>query len=49
MHGGAAGSGAPKNNSNALKGGGYTREALEWRRKIAELMRVSRQSLLEMW
>jgi hypothetical protein len=39
MHGGAAGSGAPSNNQNALKHGFYTRQA------IAE--RAARQELLD--
>jgi glucans biosynthesis protein len=29
MHGGAAGSGAPRGNKNALKHGRYTREAID--------------------
>jgi hypothetical protein len=41
MHGGAKGSGAPKGNRNALKHGGFTKEALaelaELRRLIAEV------------
>jgi len=37
MHGGAAGSGAPKGNSNALKHGLYTTDAKEMRRHIREL------------
>ena len=39
MHGGAAGAGAPKGNHNALKHGLYTREMLEERRELAQLMR----------
>ena len=39
MHGGAAGSGAPKGNKNALKSGYYTKEAIEERRAIRQLMR----------
>jgi glucans biosynthesis protein len=38
MHGGAAGSGAPKGNTNALKHGGYTRTALAERRQFSELL-----------
>ena len=34
MHGGARGSGAPLGNKNALKHGGFTREALT---ELAEL------------
>jgi hypothetical protein len=39
MHGGA-GSGAPLGNKNALKHGFYTMEAIEARRKLAELKRA---------
>ena len=46
MHGGAPGSGAPRGNKNALKHGLYTREAIEERRQLRELMRQSRQLLL---
>jgi hypothetical protein len=42
MHGGAAGSGAPKGNRNALKHGVYTTEAIDWRKQINQLMRSSR-------
>jgi glucans biosynthesis protein len=42
MHGGAAGSGAPKGNRNALKHGVYTSEAIDWRKHINQLMRSSR-------
>jgi uncharacterized protein YjcR len=42
MHGGAAGSGAPRGNKNALKHGLYTREAIEERRQLRALMRQSR-------
>ncbi|MFM9898066.1 MAG: HGGxSTG domain-containing protein [Sphingorhabdus sp.] len=42
MHGGAAGSGAPDGNRNALKHGVYTSEAIEWRKQINQLMRSSR-------
>ena len=38
MHGGAAGSGAPKGNSNALKHGLYTREAIEERKALRDLI-----------
>ena len=47
MHGGAAGSGAPKGNKNALKHGKYTREMLELRREMAQLMREAKQTLRE--
>jgi glucans biosynthesis protein len=43
MHGGRAG--APRGNSNALKHGLYTREAITRRRYIRELMRESRKTI----
>jgi uncharacterized protein YjcR len=43
MHGGAAGSGAPKGNINALKHGHYTREAIAERQSLQSLLRVSRE------
>jgi uncharacterized protein YjcR len=43
MHGGASGSGAPKGNRNALKHGRYTRELLEFRRAVRELVREARE------
>jgi hypothetical protein len=42
MHGGAAESGAPRGNKNALKCGLYTREAIAERRQLRALMRQSR-------
>lgn len=48
MHGGAAGSGAPKGDQNALKSGLYTREMIEARRKLAQLMREARATLRDM-
>jgi len=39
MHGGANGSGAPKNNKNALKTGFYTKEAIEERRRDKAYLR----------
>ena len=39
MHGGAKGSGAPEGNTNALKHGLFTREALEEARALRTLMR----------
>jgi glucans biosynthesis protein len=42
MHGGAAGSGAPRGNKNALKHGRYTRAAIEERRRLRALLRQSR-------
>lgn len=46
MHGGAAGSGAPRGNKNAVKHGQYTREAIEERRQLQTLLRQS-QELIE--
>jgi hypothetical protein len=46
MHGGAAGSGAPADNTNALKHGLFTAEALSERRGMSELLRQSRKLLL---
>jgi uncharacterized protein YjcR len=34
--------GAPKGNKNALKHGGYTAEAIEWRREISSMLRSMR-------
>lgn len=48
MHGGAAGSGAPRGNKNALKTGCYTREMLEMRRKLANLKREARATLKQL-
>jgi len=42
MHGGAPGSGAPRDNQNALKHGLYTRETIEERRQLRALMRQTR-------
>jgi glucans biosynthesis protein len=47
MHGGAAGSGAPRGNKNARKHGLYTHEAIAQHRQFAELMRQSRKLLLK--
>lgn len=41
MHGGAAGSGAPRGNQNALKHGLYTRE---WKELLAHIRALSRQT-----
>jgi hypothetical protein len=43
MHGGALGSGAPKNNKNALKHGLNTKEAIEERKQLRTLLRQSRK------
>ena len=45
MHGGAAGSGAPAGNRNALKHGRYTRELIEFKRSVRELLRESAAKL----
>jgi uncharacterized protein YjcR len=42
MHGGAAGSGAPRGNKNALKSGFYTREKILERRVLQGLLREAR-------
>ena len=38
MHGGAKGSGARAGNRNALKHGRYSRETVEFRRRMRELL-----------
>ena len=38
MHGGAEGSGSPKGNKNALKHGRYTREAIQRRKALRDLV-----------
>jgi hypothetical protein len=45
MHGGAAGSGAPRGNKNALKHGRYTRERIEVDRHTRALLRQARDLL----
>jgi hypothetical protein len=47
MHGGAAGSGAPKANRNALKHGLTTRGAIEQTRAVNTILRRSRKMLDE--
>ncbi len=47
MHGGAAGSGAPKKNQNALKHGLHTKEAREQRKAVSALLKRSRHLLDE--
>jgi len=47
MHGGAAGSGAPKGNQNALKHGRYTRDAIEEGRQLRFLLRAARDLIQE--
>ena len=48
MHGGAAGSGAPRANQNARKHGLFTRDAIAERRQIQVLLGESRKLLEEM-
>ena len=45
MHGGATGSGAPAGNRNALKHGCYSREVLEFRHAMRELLRENAEKL----
>jgi glucans biosynthesis protein len=47
MHGGAAGSGAPIGNANALRHGHYTAAAIARRRQLSELIRTARATLSE--
>lgn len=48
MHGGARGSGAPAGNANALKYGLYTKEMVERRQAIAQLIRNTEGMLVEL-
>jgi uncharacterized protein YjcR len=45
MHGGATGSGAPRGNTNALKHGMYTREAIADRKALGDMMRDFKETL----
>jgi hypothetical protein len=45
MHGGAAGSGAPVGNQNALKSGRYTRQVIAERKAFRELLREVKETL----
>ena len=45
MHGGAAGSGAPAGNQNALKHGMYSRDALEFKKHMRKLLRDGRDAI----
>jgi glucans biosynthesis protein len=47
MHGGAAGTGAPRGNQNAFKHGLSTREMIEQRKAVNALLRRSRKILDE--
>jgi uncharacterized protein YjcR len=48
MHGGAAGSGAPKGNRNARKHGLFSGDAIEERRRIRAVLGEARKLLEEM-
>lgn len=43
MHGGAKGSGAPEGNQNALKHGRFTKENLEFEKRIREIYREGKE------
>jgi hypothetical protein len=43
MHGGAEGSGAPEGNTNALKHGRYTKEAIKRRRAMTQMLRIAKK------
>jgi len=45
MHGGAPGSGAPKQNQNALRHGVFTRQAIEERKHVQALLQQPRKLL----
>ena len=45
MHGGAAGSGAPRNNQNAITHGLFTKLAIEERKQVQALLREARNLL----
>jgi glucans biosynthesis protein len=45
MHGGAAGSGAPRENRNAWKSGRFTREAIDERSQVWVLLNEARRLL----
>ncbi len=48
MHGGAAGSGAPKGNKNALKHGGRSTMIIDNRKHLNNVMRKMRQLIKQM-
>ena len=45
MHGGSAGSGAPRGNHNALKSGDDTKQAIEARQALRDLLRAARKTI----
>jgi hypothetical protein len=45
MHGSAPGSGAPRENKNALKHGRYTQERIEERQQVREILRQALELL----
>jgi uncharacterized protein YjcR len=45
MHGGAAGSGAPAGNQNALKHGMYSRDTLEFKKHMRKLLGDGRDAI----
>jgi uncharacterized protein YjcR len=47
MHGGAAGSGAPKGNQNALKHGLYTAKSIQERKSVRQLIRDAKALIEE--
>jgi len=47
MHGGAKGSGAPRGNQNAFKHGFYTKQAIEERKKLRQLIREAKRLIEE--
>jgi hypothetical protein len=48
MHGGAAGSGAPRGNQNARKNGLYTREARAKRKLIRDFLRLTQSTIAKL-
>ena len=48
MHGGAEGSGAPKGNQNALKNGRYTKEKMQCRKELRELLQAALKTTRDM-
>jgi len=45
MHGGAAGSGAPAGNKNALKHGRFTKQAIDERKRLSALLKALKHNL----